>query len=322
MSAPFRWAFIGTGTLANKIWKQLESSGRHSIVTVYSRNEEKCARFAKKVGAEACKSAAEAIERDDVDGVYIVTPHTSHFVYAKQALEAGKPVLCEKPVTVNAADARELVRIAREKNLYFCEAMWTWFGAVPNQVKKWLDEGAFGELTEVNTVCRTPSFGYAPRVTDPALAGGALLDMGVYPITFLYRMFGKPAQVKCVGKIEKGIDWEEKVTLIYEDGREYVTDISIRALAGTPWFGIKGTKASTIVRPMLFADHAVLNREDGTMERFEGRFNYLNEFDLVSEEIREGLTESRYIPHSATLDVMEIMDECRRQMGLVYPFER
>lgn len=146
MNNTFGWCFIGCGTLAKQVAKQITESGRHKIVSVYSRNIEKSGKFAGQYGASACNSAEDAIAMEGVEGVYVVTPHNSHYMYTKLALKLGKPVLCEKPFTVSAAQTRELITLAREKRLYLAEAMWTWFAPVANQVKIWLDNGEFGQI--------------------------------------------------------------------------------------------------------------------------------------------------------------------------------
>ena len=322
MEKSFGWCFIGSGTLANIVAKQIVGSENHRIVSVYTRNPEKCSLFAEKWGAAAYASAEEAMTADGVDGVYIVTPHTTHFLYAKQAILLGKAVLCEKPFTVTAKEAEELIALAREKKVYIAEAMWTWFSPVANQVKTWLDEGEFGKLQKVVASYHMYSAGYAPRVTDPKVAGGALLDVGVYPITYLYRLFGNPVSVKCRGIVEKGIDWCEDIDMTFSGGETYTATASIRDFWGFERLVLKGEKAKTHILMFHGANRAKLVRKDGKNEVFSGDGSYLNEFNRAAEEIRQGLTESRYVPHQATLDVMRIMDECRAQMNLVYPFER
>ncbi|MBP1585653.1 MAG: Gfo/Idh/MocA family oxidoreductase [Lachnospiraceae bacterium] len=135
MSERFRWCFIGCGTLAKIVAEQLNASGRHEIVSVYARRFEASTEFANTFGGKAYKTAEEAISADDVDGVYIVTPHRSHAEYSKIAINLGKPVLCEKPFTINLKETREVIDLAREKGVYITEAMWTWFSPVGARIK-------------------------------------------------------------------------------------------------------------------------------------------------------------------------------------------
>lgn len=321
MSDKFGWAFIGAGRLGTTVAKLICASGRHRIVSVYVRNPEKRAAFAQRYGALAAASAEEAMLADGVDGVYIVTPHTSHLEYAIKAIELGKPVLCEKPVTTDVKKARAIIDLARERNVYFAEAMWTWFSPVARTVKEWLDAGEYGEAVSLDMTYCMKSIGYAPRVSDPMLAGGALLDVGIYPLTYAYRLFGKPASVTCKGVLKDGIDACEEIELSYPGGPTCSIRASIVDFRGLEKMRLVGTKGTTKLRFYHAAGSVKLKRKGAPTLKFKGQGGYLNEFDLVADEIRAGLTESVLVPHQATLDVMEIMDECRSQMSLVYPFE-
>lgn len=318
----FNWCFIGAGKLAHRVANSILPSGRHKITSVYTRSFEKGKAFAEKFGGTAYETAKEAITAPDVDGVYVVTTHDCHYEYVKLALQLGKPVLCEKAFTITADEARELVALAKEKDLYLAEAMWTWFGTTAHKVKEWLDNGEFGELEEVSLTYNMNSQKYAERVTDPNRAGGALLDVGVYPITYMYRLFGKPTKVVCSGVLENGIDLCEKVDLTFENGKTYSCTASICDFKGLETLKIKGSKAKIKFMFYHFMNKVKLVRKKGKNEVFNGNGGYLREFDVAASEIREGLKESRLVPLDATVDVMEIMDECRRQMGLVYPFEK
>ena len=319
--AAFNWCFIGAGTLANIVAKAILPSGRHRIATVYTRRPQKCREFAGKCGAAACDSAEAAISTPDVDGVYIATPHTSHYEYARLALSLGKPVLCEKPITVSAPEAAELFALAAEKGVYLAEAMWTWFSPVAQKVRQWYEAGEFGTLYHAEARYHIDSQRYAARCTDPDLAGGALLDVGIYPITYLYRLFGKPAEIRCIGRLEGGIDLCEEVTMSFLNGLTCTASVSMCDFRGLEKVRLEGSKGR--VRYYFFhnANRVKLVRRGGRNEVFKANGGYLNEFDVAAGEIRRGLTQSLLVPPGATTDVMEILDECRRQMKLVYPFE-
>lgn len=320
-SKPFGWCFIGTGGLAEKVAAEITPSGQHRIVSVYTRRMERCREFAAQYGALACPTIREALSAPGVDGVYVVTPHTNHYESTKAALEVGKSVLCEKSITTDAEQARELFRLAREKNVYLAEAMWTWFAPTANRVKQWVDEGRFGKIRQVTASYHVNIRGRGGRVTDPNRAGGALLDIGIYPITYLYRLFGKPVQVECRGILEGGIDLCEDVELTFPGGARYTASVSLKDNRGLEWLRIKGTEASVSIPGFHAANGASLRKGWRTLDQVKGSGDYLNEFNLAAREIRDGLAESRFVPPQATLDVMDILDECRRQMGLVYPFE-
>jgi len=309
--ATFNWCFIGTGTLANIVAKDILPSGRHRIAAVYTRNGQKCQDFAGKYGGTAYDSAEAAISAPDVDGVYIVTPHTSHYQYAKLTLSLGKPVLCEKPITVTASEAAELFALAAAKGVYLAEAMWTWFSPIAQKVKQWYDTGELGLLHHAEARYHIDSRRYAARCTDPNLAGGALLDVGIYPITYLYRLFGKPVGVRCTGRLEGGIDLSEDVTMSFPNGLTCTASVSMCDFKGLEKVRLDGSKGRVKYWFFHNANRVKLVRKSGGNEVFKADGGYLNEFDVVS----------LLVPPSATVDVMEILDECRRQMKLVYPFE-
>lgn len=322
-TSPFRWCFIGTGTLANQVAGQVCKSGRHEIISVYTRRAESGEKFTAKHGGYYYATPEAAMTADGVDAVYVVTTHDSHYQFAKLALELGKPVLVEKPFTMNAKQAAELKELAASKGLYIAEAMWTWYAPVANQIKEWVDSGAYGQLKDVRISYCMNSKWYADRVTNPAKAGGALLDVGVYPITYLYRLFGKPESISCTAdKMKNGVDLAETITMNFGNSRTVKFRSSIDDFRGFERLKLKGTKASTRLLLWHAAGSATLKVKGGKDETVKGSGNYLNEFDIVSNEIRLGYTESRFVPLSCTLDVMELLDECRRQMNLVYPFEQ
>ncbi len=321
MGKEFGWCFIGCGKLGNIIADEITKTGRHKIVSTYARRLEASRSFAEKFGGKAYASASDAICAEGVDGVYIVTPHSSHAEYALLALKLGKPVLCEKSFTVNLKEAEEVLKLAEEKKIYIAEAMWTWFAPVGAQVRKWVRDGEFGNITDCTVDCRTYAMGYAARVTEPAAAGGAILDMGVYATYYLYKLFGKPDSVECKGDVHDGIDWTEDIFFNYSDGRRYKAISSICDKGADPIMHLKGDKASITLPHMHYADHAEFIDAAGNKKEFSGEGGYTNEFDIVAGEIRVGLTESRYVTHEDTRTIMAILDECRRQIGLKYDFE-
>ncbi len=317
----FRWAFIGAGTLGKQVAKEITDSGRHRIVSVYVRDRKKRIEFADQYTAFAADCAKEAIDREDVDGVYICTPNTSHHEYTLLALELGKPVLCEKPATTDSKLLKEMIDLSRKKDVYFAEAMWTWFSPIANKVKEWFDAGEYGNLKKLDLNYHLKSINYAPRCSDPMLAGGALLDVTVYPLTYAFRLLGKPESIVCKGTLKDGIDTKEDIVLTYPDGFVCNVSASIVDMKGLEKLIIEGDQAKTKLMFFHGANQVKLKRKNGKSETFKGDGGMLNEFDIVADEIRRGLKESEYVPHSATLSVMEMMDECRRQMGLVFPFE-
>ncbi len=318
----FRWCFIGAGDLARTVANQLNKSGRHEIVSVYTRNYNKGLAFAEKHGGKAYPSPEEAITAEGVDGVYIVTPHSSHYKYAKLALELGKPVLCEKAFTVTAKETDELISLAREKNIYLCEAMWTWFSESANKTKQWIDANKIGRVQSADFTYHVRTIDRKGRHTDPKRAGGALLDITIYPITYAYRLWGTPAEIESVGVIKDGIDHSEQLVFTYPDFKVTIS-ASIADFRGLEKMSIKGENGE-IKAPFYHCANGVTYKKGlFRRETFKGKgpkFNsYLDEFDAVAEDIRAGRSESSMVPLKATSDVMHILDKIRELIGLEYP---
>lgn len=314
----FRWAYIGNGNIASSTARSIKR-GNHTITAVYGRNAEKVEAFAKKQKAKAYTDFDACVTADDVDAVYIATPHTSHLQYAIRAMELGKPVLCEKPVGVTTKEVEEMISCAKEHGVYYCEAMWTWFSNVALKVKEWVQGGEIGDVTEVVIDYAFPGIMMSKnsRVLTPSTAGGALLDIGIYPITYCYNLFGMPDKIECNGTLKNGIDIAETVVLHYGN-MKCTLNMSLCYLK--EGCKITGTKGTINVPMFHMASRAMLN--NGKKKTFRGKTNYLTEFSIVADEIKSNKTESSYIPFESTLSVMQIMDECRRQMELVYPFEK
>ena len=316
----FRWCFIGAGKLANIVADQITASGRHRVVSVYNRTPARAQAFAEAHGATAYLSAEQAIADPEVDAVYIVTTHPSHYQYTKLALETGKPVLCEKPMTMRSEETEALFRLAREKHLYLSEAMWTWFAPAARQVERWVREGAFGTIEKVRAQMCCQGWKYASRVTDPAEGGGALLDLGVYAFTYLYRLFGQPLSMRCSANIAGGIDRSDEIELEFPGGLRATIVLDLYSDEGD-WLVIEGDQAAIKFPHFHWAHEVQLCRKDGTTVDFNEEGGYVNEFDLVAREIRAGKTESEYVPPRQTIDVMHLLDEAREQVGLRYAFE-
>lgn len=318
----FNWCFIGCGKLAHTVAEQMKKHEGHKIVSCYTRNFEKCSAFAKTYGAIAYDNAKDAILHDGVDAVYVVTPHNAHHRFTKAALLLEKPVFCEKAFTVTADETEELISLANEKNLYLAEAMWTWFSPAANKVKEWVDTGAIGKVSGADFTYHMMSVNYAPRNSDPRRAGGALLNITVYPIAYAYRLFGYPTSIESEGKIVDGIDHGEEIKMTFAGGEVVNISASMVDTKGFERMTIYGDKGK--IKAPLYHASGITSLQRGPLNSklfLSGGnlFNsYMYEFDKVAEEIRRGLTESEVYPLKSTLDVMKIMDEIRGQIGLVY----
>jgi predicted dehydrogenase len=314
----FRWAYIGCGSIARKTAKDI-SRGSHRITAVYSRNPQKAADFAGKYGSRLFENVDEMLASDCFDGVYIATPHSSHCAYSIKALEAGKSVLCEKPAAVNLKEIDSVIDLSQKNGVYFCEAMWTWFSDLALGIRERVSGGDIGAVKSVKIEYAFPGvlMSRDSRLLMPETAGGALLDIGVYPIAYCLSLFGFPQTVTCRGKVKSGIDIAEKIILGY-DGFDCTLKVSLRNLRES--CVIKGA-SGTISVPSFYAAGSAQIKKGGNAETIRGVTDYLTEFTRAAQEIRQGRTESAYVPHSFTRQCVMIADECRRQMNLKYPFE-
>ena len=318
MTQQFRWAFIGTGTLAKKVIKEITDSGRHKVVSAYSRNRDKLIQFCEPYAAYAATSVEDAISRSDVDAVYISVTNESHYDVCRLCLEKGKNVLLEKPFTINAAQTKALFDLARKKDVYLSEAMWTWYSDVPNKVREVVLSGKLGKIKSVAMSYSNYGINYAPRVSDPKKGGGAVLDIGIYPIAYAYRLFGLPNHISCKGDVHDGVDFSEKILFEY-NGFDVKMEVSIVGSNGE-YCVIEGENGILMNAGFHYAEPAILKIGDD-ISVLDGKRGYLQEFDAVADEIRQGRKESLFITPKMTFDCMSILDECRAQMNLVYPFE-
>ena len=316
----FGWCFIGTGHLARQVAQQILASGRHRIVSCYTRNINNAQAFAEEFGAQAYAQPEDAICAPGAQGVYIVTTHNVHFRFAKLALELGKPVLCEKAFTVTAAETDELIALARQKKLYLAEAMWTWFSPAPYQAKQWIDSGEIGPVRHAEFTYHMKSV--TPRAYDPHRAGGALLNITVYPIAYAYRLFGYPESIESTSVITNGIDQSEEIHMRFPGSITCHISASSVDMKGFEKMTIQGEKGSIPALLYHAMNRVTLRKGWFRKTAFRGpgpiMNTYLNEFDIVADEIRRGLTESEFVSLQATSDVMHIMDTIRGQIGLEY----
>ena len=200
--------------------------------------------------------------------------------------------------------------------------MWTWFSPCANKTKQWVDEGKIGNIDHATFTYHLKSIKYAPRVADPKRAGGALLDITIYPITYAYRLWGYPKNITSTGTLEGGIDLGEDIVFEYDNGLKVDISASIADMKGFEKMKISGESGS-IEAVLYHAKNAVTCKKGFfNKEVFKGdgpRINsYVDEFDTVASEIREGLKESRMVPLKATSDVMHIIETIMGQIGLVY----
>lgn len=316
----FRWAFIGCGGIAVTVARELEQSGGHEIAAVWNRTAGRAEEFARQFGGRVCETPQEAVSLPSVEGVYIAVTADRHAEYMELCIRCHKPVLCEKPFTVNAGEAERIFALARREGVYVSEAMWTWHNEAACRVREWLRQGRIGQVTGARGVYAYEMArpGCNPRLILPEMIGGALMDIGVYGVRYAYELFGMPRRILCRGELLGAVDGEERITMEYPE-LSVELDISMKEHRGEV-FEITGTRGSIRVPMFHMAKSASLMGPEPE-EFSQEALLYAREFDRTAREIREGLTQSRILPPEGTLAVMELMDECRRQMGVVYPGE-
>ena len=218
------WGILGTGTIANIFAGEFKYVDSANLVAVASRTKENADEFAGKYGLKKAYESYEALVKDkDIDVIYIATPHSNHYENTMLCLENNKSVLCEKPMAVNEKQAQEMFAKAKENDLYLMEALWTYFLPVIKKVQKWINDGKIGEIQLIKAqvgILPKPPKNPKGRLFNPELAGGALLDTGIYPIALANLLLpNEPNDLRILSHIgDTGIDEHDCFTLTYKDG--------------------------------------------------------------------------------------------------------
>ncbi|MET8574974.1 Gfo/Idh/MocA family oxidoreductase [Streptomyces sp. NPDC005012] len=330
MAETVRWGILATGGIAAAFAGDLVDLPDAELVAVGSRSQESADAFAERFGiARAYGDWASLAADEEVDVVYVATPHTAHRAAAGLCLEAGRNVLCEKPFTLNLREAEELVALARERKRFLMEGMWTACNPLVRRMKQLVDDGAIGEIRTVQADFGLAGpFPVAHRLRDPQQGGGALLDLGVYPIAFAQMLLGEPARVTAQSVLSpEGVDLQTGAVLGWESGALALVHCSIVGATGTT-ASVTGTRGRIDVPDGFFqADRFVLHREGREPEEFalaagDGlRSSFRHEALEVMRAIRAGETESPLVPLDATLAVMRTLDTVRARTGVRYPGE-
>lgn len=319
-------AILGPGGIARSMAAAAAGLDEVELYAVGSRTYEKAKAFADKWGFEkAYGSYEEMLQDPQVELVYVATPHSHHYQYAKMCLEYGKHVLVEKAFTVNAAQAEDLVEMARKKGLLLAEAIWTRYMPSRKMIDDLVAGGVIGKVTSL-----TANLGYVlphvERMQEPALAGGALLDLGVYPINFALMVFHEEVEKVTSTAVmsPKGIDWMNSITLIFADGKMAVLHSNM--LAQTDRQGvINGDKGYIEIQNINNCEEIRVFDLDRKMTARYDVPEQINgyEYELLScvKAIREGKTECPEMPHSEILRVMRLMDSVRKDWGMTFPCE-
>lgn len=321
-----RVGIIGAGWIAHKMAQALAPLTEAKVEAIASRSIEKAQQFADEYGiAKAYGSYEELVKDDDVDLVYIATPHSHHYQHARLALEHGKAVLVEKAFTANLREAKELIDMAHAKNLFITEAIWTRYMPLSHKVKELMESGMIGE-PRILTATLCYMMEQKERIVRPDLCGGALLDLGVYVLNFARMYFGTDI-TRTVTNCHlgpTGMDMMESISLSYADGR--MANLQSGCLTLNDRQGIiSGTDGYIRVDNVNCPELIEVWRNYELVERIERPADMINGYEYQVLEckrcLEQGLFESPMMPHAETLSIMQQMDELRREWGVKYPMD-
>ncbi|RGY97493.1 Gfo/Idh/MocA family oxidoreductase [Clostridium sp. AM58-1XD] len=326
-----RIAILGAGNIAGIMAETLNGmkaagNDRFFMYAVAARDKKRAEAFAHAYGFEKFYGSYEEMVQDDrVDLVYIATPHSHHADHIRLCLEHGKHVLCEKSFTVNAKQAREVLHMAEEKKLLLTEAIWTRYMPMRKMIREEIDSGIIGR-----TCMLTANLGYSiagkERLKKPELAGGALLDVGVYPLNFAVMAFGDDIEGidSSVQLTDLGVDAQESITFRYRDGRMAVLNATMTGMSDRKGiiYGDKGyMEIENINNPQkitVYGSDREIVKEIACPEQITG---YEYEVESCIEALEKGWIECPQMPHEETIRMMEMMDGLRKSWGITYPGE-
>jgi len=317
------WAILAPGNIAKKFATALQGVDDANLYSVASRNIERAQAFADEFGFETVAHDYESLINDPkVDVIYIASPHTFHAEQSIACLNAGKAVLCEKPMSVNAAQAQTVFDAAKANNTFYMEAVWTRFMPSLDKVRELISSGAIGEVqTAQASFGIDVPFNQTHRLYDKSLAGGALLDVGIYTITFAQWLMQKmPEKITASAVLGRtDIDQRTSISLRYSEGQLITLNCAIDSRSNhEAWiFGSKGR----IRMPSFWqCQEIMLETDEGeTIIPMPHRINgYEGEIEETNRCLREGKIQSERLSWAESLSIMQIMDEARQQIGLRY----
>ncbi|MGX1884683.1 Gfo/Idh/MocA family protein [Streptomyces sp. NPDC055287] len=326
-----RWGVLATGGIASSFTADLlamRDTDGAEVIAVASRTTATAKAFAERFGIpRAYGSWAELAADEDVDVVYVAGPHSAHRAAAGLCLEAGRAVLCEKAFTLNSREAQELVAVARRHDRFLMEAMWMYCNPVVRRLVQLVRDGAIGEVRTVQADFGLAGpFAAGHRLRDPALGGGALLDLGVYPVSFAHLLLGEPDRVQADALLSpEGVDLNTGMLLGWDAGATALLSCSLTA--DTPiTAAVTGTGGRIeLGRGFFYPDRFVLHRDGAEPEEFTagvaGRHSLQYEAAEVMRCLRAGEKESPLVPLAGTLAVMRTLDAVRDRIGVRYPGE-
>jgi predicted dehydrogenase len=321
------WGILGAGRIARKFATDFKILTNGKLLAVASRSQIRSNKFAEEFNIpKAYSSYQDMVLNPEINVVYIATTHNFHFEHVQLCLNNGKSVLCEKPVSVNSAELAILQKLAKEKNLFFMEALWTYYLPAIQQSIKWIKEGRIGKVKQLQV-----SFGFrgdmdkSRRLANPELAGGALLDIGIYGIAMAELVFDEGIKdIQALAHFsETGIDDENNLQIRYENGGMAQISSSLTCELKNEAV-IYGTKGRIEIPLFWMAKKTILISSEESIEFIDEtpQLGYNHEAFAVNELLQEKALESTIIPLARSKKILSIMDHVRAQIGLKYPFEK
>ncbi len=322
----FSWGILGPGGIAQAFAKDLSFIEGHTIGAVGSRTISNAQKFASTFGGTAYGSYEELVADSTIDAIYVATPHPAHHDNVILALNAGKPVLCEKPFAVNAKQAQAMVDTAAKNQVALVEAMWARFLPHYAKVREIVTSGVLGPILSIHADHgqRLADRGIA-RLVEPQLAGGALLDLGIYPISFAHMILGNPTSITSTAVMtEQGVDAQTSMIFTYDTGAQAV--LTTTMIEQTPCRAVVAGLHGWLEIDRTFYNPASLRvvLNDGSVTEYPSTYTghgLREQAESFKHIVQSGALESEVLTWKDTVDIMKSMDTVRSQIGLKYPFE-
>jgi predicted dehydrogenase len=325
-SEKFRWGILGPGSIARAFAQDLTLLQGHTIGAVGSRSLSNAQNFSDIFGGTAYGSYEELVADPAIDAIYVATPHPSHHNNVVLALDAGKPVLCEKPFSVNAREAQSMIEAATRNQVALMEAMWARFLPHYAKVREIIESAVLGPILSIHADHgqRLADQGIA-RLIEPELAGGALLDLGIYPVSFAHMILGNPLHITSQAVMtDKGVDAQTSMIFTYQSGAQAV--LTTTMIEQTPCRAVVAGLNGWLEIDRTFYNPAdmrvVLN--DGTIIEYPNTYKghgLRAQAEIFKQLVLSGKLESQILTWADTVDIMKTLDTVREQIGLTFPFE-
>ncbi len=326
MSDIIGWGILGPGKIAQSFANDLKLVKDGTLVAAASRSLERAEIFAKEYDATYAFGSYEALFTcDEVDVIYIATPHTGHMEWAIKAMQAGKHVLCEKPLGINKAEVEQMIAVAKENQVFLMEALWSRFNPSIKKIKQLIEENHIGRIGYLHA-----DFAFYGldrdldgRILNVDLGGGTILDIGIYPIFLAYLILGKPKSIQAVSNFhEKGAEIQTSMIFNYENAQAML--YSGLSSSSEMKAEIQGSTGAIHIDPRWHETQGFVIVKEEQEQRMDlpttGK-GYAHEIEEVHDCLKNNKLQSELWSHQNSIDLIILLDEVRRQSGVVFPFE-